>query len=520
MIGIILIVSLFSIGLVEFTNLFYSSKGQKIEFMENETENRNQELANKENRTLEEDYELYLNRIKKEYYQYLNEKEITTITDWRSSIASDLRMDLQENYLYKLIRDKIEDPFISEICSNENYKPTEYGDGYAATFVGTLSTYCTFYYDGSLEEKIERKEKEIEAYKKLLKEDKFYLYLQYLIDKEQIFDDNIEIAQLIIDKKIEDMWDARSLNYIKYSFFRTESILKEEEFRKTQDFYSFPSYQDYVRFTKYNNEEATKSKAILRYSIENEIENDLSLNNTHNYGIWSMMNSSYTFATSKKMVNEVFHLTLIVLILVCITSSGIISGEHSKGTIKNMITTPVKRYKILLSKFIYLILHTYIIWFIGLVALSIYSGIRFGFSDLFTPKLIYSGGKVIEVNYYLYLLKDMFLASIPIIAFLSILFFLSAVTLNTAVTTSIMTILAILPSVLYYACAHLNLNFLVYTPLMYFDCGFLFDKQEFYMDILKKVNMNLGLGIFVSLVTIVILYTITNLVYTRRDIKN
>ncbi len=519
-IGIILIVSLFSIGLVEFMNLFYFQKGQEIELIDNQMEIRNQELAQKENRTLEEDYELYLNRIKKEAYQYLTEKKITTLTDWHTSIVFDLRADLQENYLYKLIRDKIEDSFISGICSNENYKPTEYGDGYAATFVGTLSTDCAYYYDGTLEEKIEYLEKEIEAYEKLLKEDKFYLYLQYLIDTEQIFDDDIEIAQLIIDKKIENMWDARALNYIKYSFYQTESILSEEKFRKMQEFYHFPSYQDYVRFTKYNNEEAKKSKAILRYSIENNIENDLPSNNTHNYGIWSMMNSSYNVVTSKKMVNEVFHLTIIVLILVCITSSGIVSGEHSKGTIKNMITTPVKRYKILLSKFIYLILHTYIIWFIGLVALSIYSGIRFGFSDLFTPKLIDSGGKVIEVNYYLYLLKDMFFAGIPVIAFLSILFFLSTVTLNTAVTTSVMTILAIIPSILYYACAHLNLNFLVYTPLLYFDCGYLFDKQEFYIDILKKVDMNLGLGILVSLITIVILYTITNVVYIKRDIKN
>ena len=114
----------------------------------------------------------------------------------------------------------------------------------------------------------------------------------------------------------------------------------------------------------------------------------------------------------------------------------------------------------------------------------------------------------------------MFFAGIPVIAFLSILFFLSTVTLNTAVTTSVMTILAIIPSILYYACAHLNLNFLVYTPLLYFDCGYLFDKQEFYIDILKKVDMNLGLGILVSLITIVILYTITNVVYIKRDIKN
>ena len=55
---------------------------------------------------------------------------------------------------------------------------------------------------------------------------------------------------------------------------------------------------------------------------------------------------------------------------------------------------------------------------------------------------------------------------------------------------------------------------------MYFDCGFIFGKQEFYTTILKKTNMSLNYGILISLITIIVLYTITNVIYIKRDIKN
>lgn len=519
MIVIILIVSLFSIGLVEFTNLFYPAPSNSNKYWNVSDIEYLNELSKKENRTLEEDYTLYELKLTDEIHKYFNDKRINGTVDWRYDMANDIRLDLLDNYLFKLISDKSDDPLISEVCSNENYKPTVYGDGYASSFLGRLAFNCDYYRDGSLNSRIEENDKEIETYKKILKEDKFYLYLQYLIDIQQIFDNDIDMAKIIIDKKIEDMWDYRALNYIMYSQWYIDlTILSESEFYEAHEI-AYPSYKDYVRYNKTYNKEAKKAKAILKYSTEHEIKNDLTYSSFWKFGRWQ---DSYDYVTSKKMVNQVFHLTIIVLIVVCITSSNIISGEHNKGTIKNIITTPVKRYKILLSKFIYLILHTYIIWLIGLVALSVYAGIKFGFSDLFTPKLIYSGGKVLEVNYYLFLLKDMFLASIPVIAFLSILFFLSTVTLNTALTTSVMTILSVIPAIIYFVCSHLNinLNFLVYTPFPYFDCGFIFNNHEFYINILKKVAMNLNLGIVVSLITIVVLFTITNLIYMKRDIKS
>ncbi len=515
---IILVITLFCVGLVEFTNMFYPQKSDDNPVFSFFDEHRYKELNTKNNRDLEEEYELYAMNIIKEINEYTEKNNISYAEyDWRYRLLVDIRFDLEENYLDKLIRDNIDDSFIKNICSDDSYKPTEYGDGYASSFPGKIAMRCDYYKDNTLDSRIAEREKTINIYSQLLKENKYYLYLQYLVDEGRLWPDEVEVAQLIIDKKIEDVTDWHALSFLQYSNLPIGDITDEESYNELYTDYGYASYEDYVRYQKTLQRDEEKDKKIILYSLKNDIKHDLVYDKTTYSG---MTDYSFQFVSSKTIVNQSFHLTIIVLLLVCITSSGIVSGEHNKGTIKNIITTPVKRYKILLSKFIYLILHTYILWLIGVVILSLYAGIRFGFNDLITPKLIYSGGKVIEVNYYLYLLKDLFLASIPIIAFLSILFFLSTVTLNTALTTSIMSVLAIIPSILYFICFYLKLKFLVYTPFLYFDCGFIFNKMEYFTNILKQVDMNLNLGIVVSLITIIVLYGITNVIYLKRDIKN
>ena len=215
-----------------------------------------------------------------------------------------------------------------------------------------------------------------------------------------------------------------------------------EEYQEThKNSNDYPSYQEYLAYNTNLKNKAIESKKILLYSTEHEIKQDIF------YTYLDNVSEDDMYITPKLKVNRILHLSVIVMLIISITNSGIVSREHSNGTIKNIITAPVKRWKILLSKFLYLILDTYIIWLLGLIILSICAGIRFGFTELITPKLIVSGGKVIEVNYYLYLIKNILIASIPIISFLSILFFLSTVTLNTSLTvetTSIISVLSII----------------------------------------------------------------------------
>ena len=162
----------------------------------------------------------------------------------------------------------------------------------------------------------------------------------------------------------------------------------------------------------------------------------------------------------------------------------------------------------------------YLVWLIGLLIISLISGFKFGFNDLFDPKLIVSSGKVIEINYYLYIIKNIFIASIPIICFLSILFFLSTVFLHTSLTVGVTSVLGIISPFMWLMNMTGNFKQIVYTPLWYFDLGFIFNNSEHYIESLRKVSYSLQEGFNISILITLILYIISNIVYIKRDIKN
>ncbi len=449
-------------------------------------------LSKKEELTLKEKYQLYYASISLKLNQYFIDKNIKTI-DWKFELGQNLKYILKNNYIIELLQENRNNPTIVMLCENELSN---------GEFESNMNYYCNNYSQEELNNLFVMNQKTVEIYKNLLARDQFYLYITYLFNTGKINEDNKPFAKEIIEQKVQSVEDFRALYYLQ------SAQLHFEEF-------PIQYSKSYYRYINIFNQNVTMQRAILLYSIKHNIKHDMLHISTAN----SIYATNYI--TSKMIVNKIFYLSIVVLLIVSISCSGIVSKEHNTGTIKNIITAPIKRWKVLLSKFIYLILYTYIVWFIGLLMLSIYAGIKYGFQDLFTPKLIYFNNKVIEVNYYLYLLKDLFIINIPILAFLCILLFLSTITLNTTITTSITTVLTILAPITYYLCEYNKLfSIFLYTPLPYFNCGFILEKSNVYMEILKQTTISLHLGIFISIVTCIVLYVIINTIYQKRDIKS
>lgn len=90
-----------------------------------------------------------------------------------------------------------------------------------------------------------------------------------------------------------------------------------------------------------------------------------------------------TFA--KEFLEE--SVSLFLPLLIMIVATDLVSGEHGEGTIKLLLTRPVKRWRILLSKFLALIL------FVSLTVASVLavayavSGVVFGYGGWTTPIL-------------------------------------------------------------------------------------------------------------------------------------
>lgn len=508
---IFIVLFLSSLFLVKFTNNMIDDNsfvdGSSMQASIDSFQNSINRLNEKENKGFDDEYNLFFSENYVKYMTLLRDMGVKSNKDWKISVVYDeLIPVIMQNYLIEKMKDNPNHQHIVNACSgydtelNENEQKLKY--------------LCDNYELDELDDLYSKNLLVIDEYENLIEENKYYLYLEYQVNNGLIVED--EFVSLLIDKKVESNTGYLGLNYIQYKALEENSninIMSLEEFERN-DYKSYKSYQDYMTYNSKLKDDAIKNRKILLYSSENEIKHDIE------YHYYDGVNDDDRYMNTKLKVNQVFHLSVVVIIIVSITGGGIVSNEHSKGTIKNIITTPVKRWKILLSKFIYLILDTYIVWFLGLLIISLLAGFNFGFSDLFDSKLIVSGNSVIEVNYYLYITKDIFIASIPVICFLSILFFLSTVTLNTSLTVGITTALGIMTPFMWLMSMTGNFKHIVYTPLWYFDLGFMLNNSEYYVESLQKISYGLSTGIIISVIVTIVLYFISNIIYIKRDIKN
>ncbi|WP_281280449.1 ABC transporter permease [Paenibacillus koleovorans] len=105
---------------------------------------------------------------------------------------------------------------------------------------------------------------------------------------------------------------------------------------------------------------------------------------------------------------------LFIPLMVMVIASDLVSSEHSTGTIKLLLTRPVRRWKVLLSKYIAMIFYVSLTVFATAALCYLISGVAFGYGGWNMP--IFSGFKVIgeEVDFsyvhpvpqWLYLLME------------------------------------------------------------------------------------------------------------------
>lgn len=504
---IILLMIICSVGFVKITEDEFSS-GERYNglAMQINSFERSNEYYKSLKENFENKYELYSNEKYLEYWKDIANMGVTSPHDWKvNAVFNELVPVIMENYLIDIIKSETKDKELIEIYESEE-------EDLSLESEKELNHLFNNYSLEELGEIYNKNLSIIEDYESLFEKDKYYLYLEYQVENK-IIEDN-EFVEILIVKKVDSNLGYLGLNYYQYNSLEqnlNRDLLTEKEFNEST-YKQYASYDAYLTYNKKIKNDATKYREILLYSTEHEIKHDIIYNYNDNV-------NSLTYMNSKLSVNQMFHFSTLIILIIAISNSGIVSKEHNKGTIKNIITAPVKRWKILLSKFIYLILDMYLMWFLALIILSIFAGIENGFYDLFTPKLIYVNGSVVEVNYYLYLLKDLFFASIPIICFLSILFFLSTVSLNTSLTVGVMSGLAILSPALWMARAIGNFKYVVYMPILYFDSGFILNNSEFFVESLAKISYSFTTGILVSLIFIILLYAISDIIYIKRDIK-
>lgn len=130
-------------------------------------------------------------------------------------------------------------------------------------------------------------------------------------------------------------------------------------------------------------------------------------------------------------------LITVVALLVIVVAGGTVSSEFSQGTVKFLLINPVKRWKILVSKYFTAITVGYIMLAILFVAMIPITGLMHGFDGFFTPYIYISGGEVKELPTLLYAARQYLLGSVEMVVMSTLAFAISSLVRSTALAIGV-----------------------------------------------------------------------------------
>lgn len=156
------------------------------------------------------------------------------------------------------------------------------------------------------------------------------------------------------------------------------------------------------------------------YRIENDLPPD--------QGLWG-------FVTEFSVA--LISLVSLVSLFSIIVAAGIVAGEFNTGTIKLLLIRPIKRWKVLLSKYIAVLLFALDALIILFVASFLVGGLFYGFNGFNQPYLGFSNGNVIEINMLWHIFTTYAYACVNLLMMVTLAFMISAVLRNNTLAVGI-----------------------------------------------------------------------------------
>jgi ABC-2 type transport system permease protein len=165
--------------------------------------------------------------------------------------------------------------------------------------------------------------------------------------------------------------------------------------------------------TKIKKQYFKKEIAINDYRIKHHIPP------REKYSVWSFVKDSS-------------QLIVLAGLFIIIVAAGIVASEFNWGTIKLLLIRPINRTKILLSKYLTVLLYAIFMLSILFVFSTILGAILFGMPDEAVLYLNYNNGQVTEQNIVVHLLIYYGLSSIDMIMLVTMAFMISSVFRNSS----------------------------------------------------------------------------------------
>ena len=355
---------------------------------------------------------------------------------------------------------------------------------------------------------IEDYQKQIEVYENDILEnpDNEEMYSKQIESLQRSIKAANEIDMPIYDYRIEndiipnsDDWrdtalnnKRNALNNIMFNEMMTEEEFEEEEYMRRQ----YKTYAAYQKDWQKEMDESTHKLYVSERSLETGKPDMSFIDN----------------GTRKKKVGFLWY-SLVIAVLAAVVGGGLMAKEYQSGTIRLLLIRPKKRIKIVLSKFLALMIVCLGLYITADIVNGITNGIVFGFSDYGFPNYTISSGAN-GVGFFSYYISKFFICFISVFFAGAIAYFLSIATRNTALSVAI-PLVCFVGSLMavWYVGSNQSYAWLAYTPVPYVNFSQYYIQSTTFEPVL-------GFGIPMMIVLSAIFVAAGIFISEKRDVSN
>jgi len=381
-----------------------------------------------------------------------------------------------------------------------------------ATYINERNTYL--YGAEKDEQKVKEMEEEISKISQRLENDDWRYFANEELKRAEENVKNIEEEQ-------RNTQDKQDLQNIEYSLASAKIDLEVAKYRIDKDIKYGNDYQNQALMTyqseSKNVEQRKHSEEQLTYSEKREYHTSIEQKEISKYIIENKVDINKSNDVRGILQNFFNEYGLFIIVMVIMIAGTLVSEEFNKGTIKLLLVKPYSRNRILLAKFITML----IMIAFSLVAVIgmelIVGGIIFGLDSLSVPILEYNfNTNTLEtINIFVYLGINL-LTKLPIILLLATLAFaFSTIFTNSAVAIA-------LPLLGYMGSEIINLLVVQYnvTFMKYFVTPNWDFSQYLFGNLSLMEGMTATFSAVVCLVYFLIMIVTTFVVFKKKNIKN
>ena len=319
-------------------------------------------------------------------------------------------------------------------------------------------------------------------------------------------------------EQIKNSLDDPSLNNTERANYEKELFILEEQVKLNQ--YRLDKNVEYgrdylnVAIDTINN--ALYGMAEYKYSNDSDFEDSVKSYYENWYILDEEVDTNNGETLRSVFINFFNEYSFLILVFGIMIAGGMVSDEFSKGTIKSLLIIPQKRSKILLAKYISLLIMILLIIGVLIVSELLVGGILLGFGSLSVPVVVYniSASDLEIVNVFGYLGLQI-ITNLPQIILLTTLAFACSVIVNSTAFSIVIPFCGIIAAELIngFALAY-DIDILNYFVTTNWDFTvYLFGGTSIFGNSLLH-------AIIVCLVYLIIMLVVTFIVFKRKDIKN